>query len=158
MTVPAHLPPVPRPASLPPPRVAVPQALQYRGIPFYTKPYGILNATGINEGIIQGSNFKPGRGREPIQFESSLMRSVKTVSTGAGAWGRWERWPPDGSLLRCAGPRWAALRCFRGGSGPAPVRVATHGLFCRGSGRSSPFPTLPCLACLLHVPQRATSA
>jgi hypothetical protein len=63
------------------------QALQYRGIPFYVKPYGILNVTGINEGVVQGSNFRPDGGREPIQFESSLMRTVKTVSTGKQAAG-----------------------------------------------------------------------
>ncbi|KAI3426439.1 hypothetical protein D9Q98_008807 [Chlorella vulgaris] len=53
----------------------------YRGIPFAPKPLGLLNVTGINEGVVQGSNFKPGV--EPIQYESAIVRPVKTVSTGS---------------------------------------------------------------------------
>ncbi|KAL4418953.1 hypothetical protein ABPG77_001775 [Micractinium sp. CCAP 211/92] len=54
--------------------------LQYNGIPFSMKPRGILNITGANEGIVQGSNFKPTK--KPFQFETVLARPIRTIFTG----------------------------------------------------------------------------
>jgi hypothetical protein len=62
------------------PHIPPRQARMYRGVPYATKARGVLNVTGINEGIVQGSNFKPGG--EPVQYESSISRAVKTTSTG----------------------------------------------------------------------------
>lgn len=38
---------------LPPPPHTPPQLLQYRGLPFRARTHGILNATGLNERIVQ---------------------------------------------------------------------------------------------------------
>ncbi|KAL4448196.1 hypothetical protein ABPG75_005415 [Micractinium tetrahymenae] len=54
--------------------------LQYNGIPFGLKPHGIMNITGANEGIVQGSNFKPTK--KPFQFETLLARPIRTIFTG----------------------------------------------------------------------------
>ena len=59
------------------------QVLQYRGIPFKAKLQGLLNSSGINEGIVQGTNFKTTA--FPVQYESALERSVRTGFTGMEA-------------------------------------------------------------------------
>ena len=56
--------------------------MQYRGIPFKVKPQGLLNSTGLNEGVVQGSNFPTTR--QPIQYESALVRPVRTKFSGEG--------------------------------------------------------------------------
>ena len=57
------------------------QVLQYRGIPFKPKRQGLLNSSGLNEGIVEGTNFKTSV--FPLQYESALERSVRTGFTGA---------------------------------------------------------------------------
>jgi hypothetical protein len=59
----------------------LPQVLQYRGIPFKPKRQGLLNSSGLNEGIVQGTNFKTSV--FPLQYESALERPVRTGFTGA---------------------------------------------------------------------------
>lgn len=61
--------------------ILLPQVLQYRGIPFKPKRQGLLNSSGLNEGIVQGTNFKTSV--FPLQYESALERSVRTGFTGA---------------------------------------------------------------------------
>jgi hypothetical protein len=59
----------------------VPQKiLQYRGIPFESKQYGILNMTGINEAVAFGMNVDTSV--EHVTFDSVLARAVSSQYTG----------------------------------------------------------------------------
>ncbi|PRW44956.1 croquemort-like mating [Chlorella sorokiniana] len=59
----------------------MPQVIkQYRGLPFKAKAQGIFNATGLNEGIVFGSNFDIDE--QPTQYESSLERPITSIFTG----------------------------------------------------------------------------
>lgn len=56
------------------------EILQYRGIPFESKQYGILNMTGINEAVAFGMNVDTTA--ERITFDSVLARAVSSQYTG----------------------------------------------------------------------------
>jgi hypothetical protein len=59
----------------------VPQGmLQYRGVPFVSKQYGILNVTGINEAVAFGMNINTTV--DQLTWDSVLSRAVNAQYTG----------------------------------------------------------------------------
>ena len=60
---------------------SVPQGmLQYRGVPFASKQYGILNVTGINEAVAFGMSVNSTL--EQLTWDSVLSRAVNAQYTG----------------------------------------------------------------------------
>jgi hypothetical protein len=55
--------------------------LQYRGLPFANKTWGILNVTGVSEGVAFGNSFDPGS--KPVAWDSVLSRPMQAEFTGA---------------------------------------------------------------------------
>jgi hypothetical protein len=54
--------------------------LAYRGLPFVTKPYGLVNMTGVNEGVAFGPAFEGSE--SPIAFDSAIVRPTQLQYTG----------------------------------------------------------------------------
>lgn len=62
------------------------QLTRYRGVPFANLTHGIINVTGIDEGVAFGPAFRSEE--EPLQYESVLSRTIKAKFTGARARGK----------------------------------------------------------------------
>jgi hypothetical protein len=54
--------------------------LQYKGLPFTNKTWGILNVTGVAEGSAFGIHVDPGKLQ--IEWDSALSRPLSLVYTG----------------------------------------------------------------------------
>lgn len=54
--------------------------LQYRGLPFINKTWGILNVTGVAEGSAFGIHVDPGKLQ--IEWDSALSRPLSLGYTG----------------------------------------------------------------------------
>lgn len=55
--------------------------LQYRGLSFQNKTWGIINATGISEGVAFSSGFESTL--QPLTWDTVLLRPLQTEYTGA---------------------------------------------------------------------------